>query len=257
MNEVRLNKAIADAGICSRRKADELIFAGKVQVNGVIIDNPGTKVDLVRDQVLCQGREIGSNSSKKYSYLALHKPIAVLCTVQDPEGRETVMDLLPAAWRSKRLYPVGRLDYFSEGLILLTDDGDFAHRLTHPRWHLSKVYQVVVRTNYKNYDLNACIAEMENGMKLAEGEELAPVQIEVLERIFHKHLGQEQIVFKMTLFQGVNRQIRRMCRDLDLTILKLKRIAHGSISLGNLPLGKVRELNPREVQELKNSLGLE
>ncbi len=254
MNEIRLNKAIAEAGICSRRKADELIFAGKVQVNGEIVDNPGTKVDLAKDKVFCQGQAINSNVDKKHCYLAMHKPIEVVCTVNDPDKRTTVIDLLPPAWRSRRIYPIGRLDYFSEGLILLTDDGDFAHKLTHPKWHLPKIYEVTIRNDYKNFDLNTCISQMKQGMTLAEGDKIAPIEVKVLEEKMLEHLGQYKIVLEMTLIQGINRQIRRMCRDLDLTILKLKRIAQGSILLGNLPRGKVRELIPSEVQKLKDEL---
>ncbi len=257
MNETkRLNKVLADAGICSRRKADEYIFAGKVKVNGVIVDNPGTQINLNQDLVIFNGKKIEFIQEKKFSYLLLHKPIAIVSTAKDPEGRETVLDLLPQAFKAKRLYPVGRLDYFSEGLILLTDDGDLAHRLTHPSWHLPKLYEVSVRTNFSDFNLDNCLKKIKKGMTLAEGEKLAPVQVKVLEEQFSKHHNQYHFVLEMELIQGINRQIRRMCRDLDLTILKLKRIAQGPILLGNLPIGKIRELTPNEVNTLKKAVGL-
>lgn len=277
--EYRLNKALADAGICSRRKADELIFAGKVRVNGHITQNPADRVDISKDIVECEGKKVIFSPNKKACWLLMHKPISVVCTASDPEGRETVLDLLPAVWRSRRLYPVGRLDYFSEGLVLLTDDGNLAHRLTHPRWHLPRVYEVRVRPNYENYDLEKAMDYIENGMTLEEGDKLAPAKVRVLKDFrdekfsydtrheydeydspYQKNYSRDKdtrgILLEMTLYQGLNRQIRRMCRDLDLTVLRLKRVAQGSVRLGDLPIGKVRELSNTEVSALKKAVGL-
>lgn len=270
---VRLNKALADAGICSRRKADELIFAGLVKVNGTLAGSPGERIDITKDKVTCQGKEVIFHSEKNPCWLVLNKPIEVVSTVSDPDERETVMDYIPQLWQSRRLYPVGRLDFFSEGLILLTDDGELAHRLTHPRWHLPRVYHVRVRPQYPNYDLDKAIRFMEKGMTLAEGEKLAPVKIRVLKDYYNsdddrrdfedfedRYQGQDKdtrgILLEFTLYQGVNRQIRRMCRDVDLTILRLKRIAQGPIRLGELPQGKTRELSSAEINALRKAVGL-
>ena len=151
--KVRLNKALADAGICSRRKADELIFAGLVTVNGQKADTPALRIDTKNDIVLCQGRKVFFSARKKTCVLMLHKPVSVVSTVKDPEGRKTVLDFLPPAYKTRRIYPVGRLDFFSEGLLLLTDDGELANRLMHPRWHMPRVYHVKVRLPDKGYDL--------------------------------------------------------------------------------------------------------
>ena len=271
--DFRLNKALADAGICSRRKAAELVFAGKVKVNGVIADSPGIRVDITKDIVECNGENVVFSSKKNTSWLLLHKPTSVVTTSNDPEGRETVLDFLPAAWSSKRLYPVGRLDFFSEGLVLITDDGELAHRLTHPRWHLPRVYEVRVRLNQRNSNLDKALDAMEKGMTLAEGEKLAPVKVKVLKDFQHEEFskydydmyddsyqGQDKdtrgILLEMTLYQGINRQIRRMCRDLNMTVLRLKRVSQGPIHLGDLPQGKVRELSIAEVNALRKAVDL-
>lgn len=245
---MRLNKAIAKAGVCSRRAADELIDQGKVLVNGESAQ-AGQKVDPARDLVEVEGKKISIPSAVKtdHLYLALNKPIRVVTTTDDPEGRKTVLDLLPKKFSEARVYPVGRLDYFSEGLIILTNDGDMAHRLMHPRWHLDKVYEVMVRGEVSDQDLET----MRSGMTLAEGEKLAPVKVHA------RPAGPGRTRLAMTLIQGVNRQIRRMCRDLDLTILKLTRVSQGPVELGGLQPGKVRELTGDEANALRRAVGLE
>ncbi len=239
---VRINKALADAGVCSRRKAEELIAAGKVFVNGERIINLGHKVSP-HDVLRVDGQTIVRESAR--SYLLMHKPIQTLCTAHDPEGRTTIFDILPATWRHKRLFTVGRLDYFSEGLLLLTDDGNFAQRLAHPRYHLPKIYEVWVRETVNNTHID----RMQSGMTLEEGEKLAPVKARVLRREARSTL------LELTLHQGINRQIRRMCRDLQLTILKLTRVVQGPIEL-DIPVGKVRELSAQELKALHKAVGL-
>lgn len=240
---VRLNKTIAQAGYCSRRKADELIFSGRVLVNGQVEQNPARHV-LRDDVVLVDGRVL--SAAQGFRYLILHKPVQTVCTVSDPQGRATVMDCLPPALRELRLYPVGRLDYFSEGLLLLTNDGELAQRLTHPRHHQPKQYDVLVRGAVDA----AALALMRRGMRLAEGEYLLPVEVEKRETQAGDSL------LRMVLRQGVNRQIRRMCRDLGLTILRLQRIGQGPLTLGNLKPGTARELTDGEVAALKKSVAL-
>lgn len=244
---VRLNKALAEAGICSRRKADELICAGAVRVNGAVADELGLRITPGTDTVTLHGKpvplRVGSGQNKLHQYILLHKPIQVVSTASDPQGRPTVIDLVPGELlQGARLYPVGRLDYFSEGLILLTDDGELTNRLTHPRYHLPKTYQVRVR----ELPSEAILHTLRKGMTLREGELLAPVEAQM----------RENTTLLLTLRQGVNRQIRRMCRDLGLTILSLRRISLGPLQLGDLPKGKCRPLLPDEIRALKKAVGL-
>lgn len=237
----RLNKFIAASGYCSRRKADELIFAGAVQVNGVVERSPGRRI-LPDDLIQVEGHQLAALPAS-FSYIMLHKPIQVMCTAHDPQGRPTVLDCLTAEMRRNRVYPVGRLDYFSEGLLLLTNDGELAQRLMHPRHHQPKTYDVLVRGTVPA----AALATMRRGMTLAEGEHLRPVEVESrLQTNGHTRL-------RMVLHQGVNRQIRRMCRDLGLTILRLKRIRLGPLGLGDLPVGGCRFLSAAETAALLQS----
>jgi len=248
---IRLNKALADAGVCSRRRADELIFSGAVFVNGIKADSPGVRV-MPGDRVTLDGRPVKLKEKRAEAcWLMLNKPVQVVSTASDPDGRETVLDLVPEPWSRRRLFPVGRLDYFSEGLILLTDDGELAHRLTHPRWHLPKVYHVLVRPEQGSASVSEALARMKRGMTLAEGDRLAPVEVRVL-----PSTSVRGVLLEMVLHQGLNRQIRRMCRDVDFTVLRLKRVEEGPLSLGTLPPGRVRPLSLREVEELRRAVGL-
>ncbi|WP_083521976.1 pseudouridine synthase [Desulfovibrio fairfieldensis] len=242
-NGVRLNKAIAAAGLCSRRKADELILAGQVRINGTLEENPARRV-LPGDRIAVNDRELAA--AQEYYYLLLHKPVQTVCTVNDPEGRPTVMAYLPPEVRHLRLYPVGRLDYFSEGLLLLTNDGELAQRLTHPRHHQPKTYEVLIRGSVPE----TALAVMRRGMRLDEGQALLPVDVEA------KTAENGNTLLRMVLRQGVNRQIRRMCRDLGLTILRLRRVAQGPLALGSLKPGAARALAPGEVAGLRQSVGL-
>lgn len=239
---VRLNKAIAATGLCSRRKADELILSGRVSVDGKPEPNPGRQV-LPFESIAVDGRVLAAPQS--YTYLMLNKPVHVVCTVSDPEGRPTVLDCLPPEYKALRLYPVGRLDYFSEGLLLLTNDGQLAQRLTHPRHHQPKTYEVLVRGAAPE----GALKTMRRGMRLAEGEDIMPVDVTA-----QPVAG--NTLLQMVLRQGLNRQIRRMCRDLGLTILRLCRVAQGALRLGDLASGKARPLTDAEVARLRESAGL-
>lgn len=244
-NLLRLNKAIAHSGMASRRAADTMIAEGRVKVNGETVTEPGSRINPAHDTVTVDGTPLAFGDISAKTYVMLHKPVQTVSTAKDPEGRKTVIDLLPTVLAKKRLYPVGRLDYFSEGLLLLTDDGEMTLRLTHPRYHLPKVYHVTVRERPSEPVLET----MRRGMTLAEGEKLAPVKTRLLE-------GRGYIL-EMTLNQGVNRQIRRMCRDVGLTILRLVRISSGPITLGDLPPGKARELTSSEVTALKKAVKMQ
>jgi len=243
---VRLNKFIAQCGEASRRGADDLVFAGKVSVNGTVADSPGIKVDPAKDKITVNGKRIGMPAGSGDVTILMHKPVEIVTTAKDPQGRTTVLDLLPRDIQALRPFPVGRLDFYSEGLLLLTTDGDLCYRLTHPKYHLPKVYTVTVRGMVPD----AVIKKMRDGMTLEDGEKLAPVQITVRKPIAGNH------TLEMTLIQGVNRQIRRMCQENDLTILKLRRIKQGPISLGTLKRGEWRELTGDELTALKKAVKL-
>lgn len=235
----RLNRAIAARGVCGRRKADELIFAGKVKVNGEIETNPGRRV-APTDSLEIYGRKFESEPEKVY--LMLNKPVHCVSTVSDPQGRATVLDFVPAEFRSARVYPVGRLDYFSEGLLLLTNDGDLAYRLTHPSFEKEKIYEVAIRGDVPA----SAVAAMENGITLSDGTRLLPARVKSLAA-----RGGDSVL-TLALRQGINRQIRRMCDELNLTILSLKRVAEGSLVLGDLKSGQCRELTAAELKKLKD-----
>lgn len=233
----RLNRAIASKGVCSRRKADEYILAGRIKINGIPQVNPAVYVSD-QDQIELDGILLVSNPP--LSYQIMNKPPRIICSASDPQKRQTVLDLLDPGQRSLRIYPVGRLDYFSEGLILLTNDGELANRLMHPRYGLAKIYEVTIRGNVPEEKIRI----MASGMTLIDGPKLLPVTIEV------NSLPHGDSILTMELRQGVNRQIRRMCAQLDLIILRLKRIAEGGLKLGDLALGKTRELTKKEVDSL-------
>ena len=236
----RLNRALASRGFCSRRKADELIFAGKVKVNGVQEKNPALRV-RESDVIDVDGQRLPAPQEKVY--YVLNKPVHCVVTLSDPQGRKTALDFFPPEIRAKRIFPVGRLDYFSEGLLLFTNDGDFAQRLAHPSRGHEKTYEAVVREEPPE----AAVREMESGMTLEDGTRLAGVKVRARKLKNGSHL------LALKLRQGVNRQIRRMCAKAGLTILSLKRIQEGSLRLGNLKSGQFRPLTPEEVASLKGA----
>jgi len=245
---LRINKALADAGVCSRRAADELVAAGAVTVNGQTVTSPGLRIDPATDVVELRGQRVAVPvpGARAHTLVLLNKPTGVVTTASDPQGRTTVLDLLGEAFGPARLYPVGRLDYFSQGLLLLTDHGELANRLTHPRWHLPKVYEVLVRGTVPP----ATLALFSRGMTLADGQALAPAPTRVL------GVASRATSLEMTLTQGVNRQIRRMCEQAGLTILRLTRVALGPLRLGDLPEGQARALTPDEAAALLRAVGL-
>jgi 23S rRNA pseudouridine2605 synthase len=241
---VRLNKAVAASGFCSRRKADALIFAGRVQVNGCTERKPAREV-LPGDVLHVDGRVL--DGAKKFIYVLLNKPVHVVSTVRDPQGRRTVVDCLPEDLRGRGLYPVGRLDYFSEGLLMLTNDGALAYRLSHPSCHQKKEYEIIVRGQVDS----GALRTMRAGMTLSEGDKLLPVAV------MAEPDKTGNTILALTLRQGVNRQIRRMCRDLNLIILRLKRVSQGILTLGDLPSGRTRTLEADEIARLMKSLKLQ
>ncbi|CCO24636.1 pseudouridine synthase [Maridesulfovibrio hydrothermalis] len=241
---IRLNKFIASAGLTSRRGADDLVKQGKVNINGETADSPGIQVDPEIDQVEVNGKLIEYDSQAENVYVLLHKTIETVTTAYDPEGRKTVLDLLPAEIVKKRVFPVGRLDFYSEGLLMLTTDGELCNRMTHPKWHLPKIYQLTIRGKLTERQISI----MESGMCLEDGELLAPVKVKTLSEIG------DTSKYELILHQGINRQIRRMFSDFKKTILRLKRVRQGRLELGDLKPGKWRELTAKEITLLKNDL---
>ncbi len=231
---MRLQKFFSECGILSRRAAEEAIRQGLIKVNGVTAEI-GADIDPKHDTVEYRGRRIRPrNPSDAKLYILLHKPAGYVTTTQDEKGRPTVIQLTRGVGR--RIYPVGRLDFNSEGLLLLTDDGDLTLRLTHPRHRIPKIYEVTVTTTPTAEQLAALRAPME-----LDGYRLLPVEVALL----------SDTVLKMTLYEGRNRQIRRMCEAVGLRIRRLSRTAIGSITLGDLPRGKWRHLTPEEVAYLQ------
>ena len=232
--EERLQKIIAAAGAASRRGAEILIQEGRVAVNGQIITQLGAKADPENDSIRVDGRRIRCDATKKV-YLLLNKPKQVMSTVDDPEGRIKVTDLVPA---HKRIFPVGRLDYNTEGLILLTNDGDFAKIVSSAGKRFPKVYHAKVRSNP---DAQA-LARLRGGLML-DGVKLAPCKIEPIKEGANSW-------YEVTLTQGKNRQIREMFEAIGHPVQKLRRVRIGFLTDRDLPVGKFRALKPAEVEKI-------
>jgi pseudouridine synthase len=232
-DKIRLNKILAEAGAASRRHADGLIADGRVRVNGNLVTQPGAKADPRRDHITLDGKPLGSPQQK--IYILMHKPEGVVTTARDPEGRKTVLDLLPDL--GARVYPVGRLDYDSSGLLLLTNDGALAQRLTHPASQIKKTYHVKVSGTPSPQALKAFAAGL-----VIEGKKTAPCQIKVIKRL------ENEALLQIILREGRNRQIRKMCEAVGHPVLSLKRVAMGPLRLGDLPRGGWRYLTRREVE---------
>lgn len=230
----RLQKLIASAGLCSRRTAEEWIAAGRVRVNGAPA-SVGDRADPETDTVTVDGIPLPETASPVY--LMLNKPRGYVTTLSDEYGRRTAAELVAGC--GARVYPVGRLDRDSEGLLLFTNDGDLAQRLLHPRHEVDKVYLVTVRGDIRG------AAERLMAITELDGEPIAPAQAEEVSR----HEG--QALLRVTIHQGKNRQVRRMCARIGLHVARLQRIQEDTLLLGDLPPGKWRYLTDRELQEIK------
>lgn len=229
----RLQKFIARAGVASRRKAEELIAAGRVTVNGHIVKQPGISVQET-DQVMVDGRPL--KPAQHLVYYALNKPKGVITTSSDEQGRRTVLDLVP---NRPRVVACGRLDAATTGLILLTNDGDLCYRLTHPKYEHEKEYAVVATIN-KGPSIEERLRRLEQGVKLEEGM-TSPAKIK------HVRRQEMRIHFTIVLHEGKNRQVRRMCSAVGLDVVELTRTRIGKIELGDLPTGKWRLLKKEDV----------
>lgn len=236
METVKLQKYFSDCAIMSRRAAEEEIKNGKVTVNGKAA-TLGLRIDPERDVIIYKGRKILPPKRAK-TYILLNKPKGVVTTLSDEKGRKTVLSLIEDL--GVRVYPVGRLDYNSDGLLLLTDDGELTNRLTHPKHQIPKIYHVRVKGDVSDKQLARLTSAL-----VIDGYKIQPVAVEVLKK------EPSSTTLKMTLYEGRNRQIRKMCAICDLTVKALTRVAIGKIKLGDLPSGLWRYLTPREIEYLK------
>lgn len=243
---VRLQKVLSQAGIASRRASEDLIREGRVEVNGQRVTEMGVQVDPEHDVITVDGRRVQVAPGRRY--IMLHKPRGCLSVLEDDRGRRAVRDLVPDA---QGLYPVGRLDYNSEGLLLLTDDGALTQRLTHPRYEHEKEYLVLVRGEPTTEALRA----LRTGIELEDGK-TAPARVGRVEQTQWGHAPRGQVWLRFVLREGRNRQIRRMCQAVDLEVRRLVRTRIDTILLGELEVGKHRALKPEEVRRLRRAAGL-
>lgn len=232
---------MAEQGVASRRKSEDLIRAGKVKVNGHIAEI-GMKINPRKDLVTVGKQKLTNVKNRKMVYIMLNKPRGYVTTVSDELGRKTVMDLLPDF--GCRIYPVGRLDKDSEGLLLLTNDGSFTNCMTHPSHEYAKVYRVTIRPSVND----EILFNLRNGIEI-DGRKTAPCEVTVLTE------EENRVVLEFILHEGRNRQIRKMCESQGLEVARLKRISIGPIKLGMLKQGDYRELSEQDVKKLLRSAG--
>ncbi len=233
----RLNKYIASSGVCSRRDADELILSGQVQVNGSVVKELGFKVGE-KDKVFVNKALI---RPKKLEYYRFNKPPGFITTSDDEKGRKTIYDVIPKELAG--LKPVGRLDKDSSGLLILTNDGDLINDLTHPSIKVPKIYIVSVNGKINNEH----VRQMASGIEIEKGK-IAYAQVEVLE------ISNKSTMMQITLYQGMNRQIRKMFEFLGFEVKSLKRVQHATITIGDLKRGEVKPIKPLQIRELKKYL---
>ena len=242
MEKIRIQKIIADSGYCSRRKAEELMTRGRVKLNGHPV-KPGDKA-TVRDIITVDGERIYIPKTKKYLYIMMNKPRGYVTTMNDELGRKCVTELLDGI--EERVYPVGRLDRNSEGLLLFTNDGNFANSIMHPAKQIAKTYRVTVRPDINDEQLVA----LSDGIEL-DGRKTLPATVVVKD----KEPG--RVVLLITIKEGRNRQIRRMCEAVGLEVARLRRISIGPLRLGMLKPGSYRELTADELRSIRNAIGKE
>lgn len=234
--EIRLQKYLADAGIASRRKSEELILAGRISVNGDVVTELGVKVDDKKDKVTFDGNPVSIDS--KLVYIMLNKPVGYVTTVKDQFNRPAVVDLLKGV--KERVFPVGRLDYDTSGLLLLTNDGDLTFKLTHPKHNVEKTYRAKVFGTPTTIEMSM----FRRGL-LIEGKKTAPAKISIVES------QTKMCVVDISITEGRNRQVRKMCSAIKHPVSTLQRTAIGEIELGDLSVGKFRYLTDKEVKYLK------
>lgn len=237
--EERLQKFLAEAGVASRRKAEALIAQGKVKVNGKVVTEMGFKIDSEKDEVTYLEKKV-SKKQTKMVYIMLHKPVGYVTTAKEQFGRPAVVDLIQGV--SERIFPVGRLDYDTSGLLLLTNDGDLTYKLTHPKHDVDKTY---IAKLYGVPDEGA-LQKFRRGVVL-EGKRTKPAKIQILNRDKDGRFCTAEII----IHEGRNRQVRKMCESIKHPVAQLQRVATGELKLGDLPKGKYRHLTEKEVKYLK------
>ncbi len=231
----RLQKIISASGICSRRAAEKLIAEGKVLVNGAVAAL-GESADPEIDEIMVEGKHLVLKDER--TYLMLNKPRGFVTTLSDERGRRTVAELVADC--GKRVYPVGRLDLDSEGLLVFTDDGEFANALMHPRLEIKKTYETLVSGNAEK-----ALPILRSAMEI-DGYKIRPAEVEIIGR------EEEKTLLSITIHEGRNRQVRKMSEKASLRVHRLKRVSEGPLSLGELPVGKWRHLTENEMNELRN-----
>lgn len=241
--EERLQKAMARAGVASRRQCEDLILASRVVVNGHVVTVLGTRVDAEQDEVAVDGVVIKLAPPKRY--FLLHKPDGVLTTAHDPHGRRTVMDLIDVD--RSGLFPVGRLDQDTDGFLLITNDGELAFRLTHPSYEVPKTYEAEVRGRLSD----GALGQLRRGVRLEDGVTAPARDVEVL-----PGRGDRSVV-RLTIHEGRKREVRRMLQKVGHPVVRLKRIAFAGLKLGALPVGQYRPLTEEEIKVLHEAVGLE
>ena len=237
MEEMRLQKYLASCGVASRRKCEELILEGKVEVNGNFVTELGTKINPEKDEVKYNGNVVKLEEEK--IYILLNKPIGYVTTAKEQFGRDMVLDLVKV---NKRIVPVGRLDMYTSGALILTNDGEFVNKLTHPSHEIDKTYNVTLKGIVTKED----IENLKNGVEIDDGYITKPAKAKILKIDEEKKISRVQI----TIHEGKNRQVRKMCESVGRKVLALHRSKIGKIGVKDIELGKWRYLKDREIQEL-------
>lgn len=241
MEEIRLQKYLANNGIASRRKCEELIIQGRVKVNGEVVTELGTKIDSDKDIIEYNGRTI-KKTNEEHTYILLNKPIDYVTTVKDQFNRNTVLDLVKT---NKRLVPVGRLDMYTSGAIILTDDGDFVYKVTHPKHEIPKTYNATVVGKITDEE----VEQLKSGVDIGDFV-TSKADVKILKIDEQKNVSRLQI----TIHEGKNRQIRRMCEAIGKKVISLHRSKIGNLTVKDLPLGTWRYLKKREIEALLNTI---
>lgn len=234
--EERLQKYLANSGVASRRKCEELILQGKVEVNGKVVTELGTKINPEEDIVKFEGKEV--KQAKKMVYILLNKPIGYVTTADDQFGRDTVLDLVKV---KERIVPVGRLDMYTSGALILTNDGDFVYKVTHPKHEIEKTYTVTVKGIVQNSE----VEQLSKGVKI-DDYTTKPAKVKILKTDTEKNFSRLEI----TIHEGKNRQVRRMCEAVNRKVLALHRSKIGSIGVKDIEIGRWRFLKESEIQKL-------
>ena len=235
--EERLQKFLAEAGIASRRKCEELILSGKVSVNGEVITALGTKVNPEKDEVLYNGKVVKKQDEKVY--ILLNKPIGYVTTAKEQFGRDKVLDLVKV---NKRLVPVGRLDMYTSGALILTNDGDFVYKVTHPKHEITKTYTVTLKGKVSDEEIEL----LRNGVKIEDNFITSPAKVKRIKEDIENNRTRLEIV----IHEGKNRQVRKMCEKIGKHVLALHRSKIGNIDVKDLKIGKWRYLDEKEVESL-------